>query len=117
MSKSFLIIDDELYNRKLLKIILKKLYPEAKIFEAEDGNEAVKIVKNYPLDLVLLDILLPDINGLEILKHIDNQITVIIITALEEDNLLIQKSSNIEFIQKPINVEHLKKVIKKALEK
>ncbi len=104
-----LIVDDEETNIKLLKIVLKKTGRNFKIFEAKTGKEAIEKLKREIFDIVLLDILLPDINGRKVIPHIDKKTKVILITALEEEE--VEKGKNIHFIQKPINIERFKNLI------
>ncbi|NPA51817.1 MAG: response regulator [Aquificae bacterium] len=114
-TKTVLIIDDEIENRKLLKIILKKLDINLNILEAENASQALDILKTIPVSLVLLDILLPDMNGVQILKSIKKDVTVIIVTALEKDELELE--GRYIFVQKPINVQNLIKILKETLSK
>lgn len=61
--KSILIADDEEYNRILLKTLLSKHGP--KIIEAIDGKEAVSFVRNNDIDLVIMDVRMPEMNGID----------------------------------------------------
>lgn len=63
-----LIVDDIFVNRLLLKEIVKKM--EAKCFEAENGKIAIEILLNERIDIVLMDIEMPVMNGLETTKYI-----------------------------------------------
>lgn len=63
-----LIVDDIFVNRLLIKEIVKKI--SAQCFEAENGQQAIEIFKNNPVDLILMDIEMPVMNGLETTRYI-----------------------------------------------
>ncbi|MDD2196924.1 MAG: response regulator [Bacteroidales bacterium] len=70
MEKSYniLIVDDIFVNRLLIKEIVKKI--GAKCFDAENGKQAIEIFEKEDIDLILMDIEMPVMNGLEATKHI-----------------------------------------------
>lgn len=94
--KSVLVVDDEAYNRKLLRNILEKA--NAKITEAADGLEALQAIERADYDLVLLDLRMPHMDGFETMKAISKlpgnrkNIPVIALTAAlaneERDEML-----------------------------
>lgn len=98
-----LIVDDIDANRDLIKAYLKETPLE--LLEAKDGQEAVEIVKNHKIDLILMDIRMPIKNGFEASKEIKDfrDIPIIAITASvafdksNEDNLIFD-----HFMNKPI---------------
>jgi len=61
-----LVVDDDMINRKLLSVLLKKAGHS--VIEAENGMEAFNIIKNEPVDIVLLDIIMPVMDGIDLLK-------------------------------------------------
>ena len=65
--KKVLIVDDDMINRKLLSVLLKKIGDVASV-EAENGLEALNIMKSEPIDLVLLDVMMPVMDGPDFLK-------------------------------------------------
>lgn len=86
-----LIVDDEQFNRLLLKSILKKY--NVTVFEAESGNEAIILVKTQPFDLVIMDIRMPGINGLEATYEIrkrDNKLPVLASTAVVSEEKVVK---------------------------
>ncbi len=116
---SVLIVDDEFFVRKSLSTILRKNY---NTITAARGDEGIGIIKNQSIDLVLLDLKLPDTDGLTLLKQIkdmDENTMVIIITAVKETSLAVKamKLGAYDYITKPINVEELRALVDKALEK
>ncbi len=114
-----LIVDDE----ELIRITVKKILKEEnyKINTAETGRAAIEKFLKNSFDLVLLDINLPDINGLEVLKElkrIDPDVLVIIITgyASIEDAVQAIKSGAYDYIEKPLKKNTIKLIVKLALE-
>jgi len=66
MSK-ILVVDDDMINRKLLNVLLKKT-GKYDVIEAENGMEALNIIKNETINMVLLDIIMPVMDGIDLLK-------------------------------------------------
>ena len=114
-----LVVDDEHLIRWSLEQNLKKQGYD--VIQAASGEDALKLVREDAPDIVLLDIQLPGINGLEVLekiKEIDEGIIVIMITALGvvETAVKAMRSGAHDYINKPFNLDELAIVIKKALE-
>jgi DNA-binding NtrC family response regulator len=113
-----LIVDDESGVREGVSFGLKRLY---EVGACATGEEAMDTVRRNPPDLVLLDIGLPGIDGIEVLKAIkqyDSQIMVIMITAYEDIDTVISamKHGAHDYITKPIRMDALKFSISNALE-
>lgn len=112
-----LIVDDEPGVRESLKFSLKDNY---EIILAGNGNEALDVLdKKYP-GLVILDIMLPDMDGLNVLKAIkarDDNMPVIMLTAVSQINTAVEsmKLGACEYITKPFDVNELKMAVEKAL--
>ncbi|WP_291632380.1 response regulator transcription factor [Clostridium sp.] len=83
---NILIVEDEQDIRELLEIHLSKA--GYKIFTAEDGMQAIDIFENKDIDIALLDVMIPKIDGFKVLKKIreTSEIPVIFITAREEES-------------------------------
>ena len=114
-----LVVDDELGIRQSFKMVLKDYFH---VLLAEDGGTAIDILTKNTVDLVLLDILLPDINGLDLLqklKAIDPNTEVIMVTAVKEIHTAVRaiKLGAYEYIIKPFLVEDVINIINRALEK
>lgn len=119
MLSRILIIDDEKAIRWSMGEALKKQGYE--VAEAETGKKGIKLFREDPSDLVILDLKLPDINGLQVLKRIkkeDRAQPVIMMTAYGEVDTAVEalKGGAYDFIQKPFQLEKIKVVIKNALE-
>lgn len=70
MQKRILVVDDDEMNLKRTKVILSKCYG---VLLAESGEEALQILEKEKVDLVLLDIDMPKMNGIETFEHIKNR--------------------------------------------
>ncbi|MBN2645775.1 MAG: sigma-54-dependent Fis family transcriptional regulator [Desulfuromonadaceae bacterium] len=114
-----LIVDDEQLIRWSLEQSLKK--QGYQVQTACSGEDALEIVRNESPDLVLLDIQMPGIDGIETLeriKEIDADISVIMITALGvlETAVKAMQLGAYDYINKPFNLDELSVVMRKALE-
>ncbi|MBF4691893.1 sigma-54-dependent transcriptional regulator [Fusibacter ferrireducens] len=110
-----LVIDDEKSIRVSLTLGLKKL--NATLFSAENGMDGLAIFKTQSIDLVILDIKLPDISGIEVLKLMKQQnenCTVIMMTHLSEVKLAVQamKLGAHDYFTKPFSIEEMLNAIK-----
>lgn len=108
MKKVVLIVDDEIRMRKLIKDFL--LQKDYEILEAGDGEEALEIYnKNKEkIDLILLDVMMPKLDGWSVLRQIrqnDNKIAVVMLTARgeEQDELFGFELGVDEYITKPFS--------------
>jgi len=70
---NFLIVDDIFMNRLLLKEIIREI--SCSIKEAENGKEAIEIIKNEDIDIILMDIEMPVMNGIETTKYIRSEMS------------------------------------------
>lgn len=114
IGKSILIAEDELLNYKLLETLIKKT--GAKIYWAKNGIEAVDIAKNEHIDLIFMDIKMPEMNGYEATKAIKEEkshIPIIAQTAFafaNERKYILQSGCDM-YLTKPINHTEIFKVI------
>ncbi len=118
-----LIVDDETELRKSIVSILKntQLGIEFEIEEATNGLEAINKVKTSDWDLVLMDVRMPEMNGLDALKEIKehNPSTfVVIMTAHSnlEDAITAIKEGAYDYLEKPVRPEKLTDIVQKSLE-
>ncbi|MBC7961376.1 MAG: EAL domain-containing protein [Steroidobacteraceae bacterium] len=117
-SQSILIVDDESRIRSSLRILLGGTGRE--IQECETGLDAIAKLKSQDVDLVLLDINLPDISGLEVLEWIaNNKISTSVIFVSADDSIdsaiLALRYGAIEFVRKPLNLEEIRRKVENAL--
>jgi CheY-like chemotaxis protein/nitrogen-specific signal transduction histidine kinase len=116
--KTILVAEDEDSNYELVKIVLQKRY---RLLRAHNGIEAVTINEDEKPDLILMDIRMPEMNGLDatkIIKEIDHNTPVIALSAYAfEENIRDAKAAGCdEFMAKPFRVENLIEVVKKYLD-
>lgn len=109
--KAVLVVDDDPKSLKLMEV---KLTQEGyRVITAQNGKDALEMIKREKPGLVLLDILMPEMDGLETLKRIkafDQDICVAMVTALwdEEEAKKTFEAGAYEYITKPIDMEYLK---------
>ena len=118
-SANILVIED---NEDLSFTISKVLQKEGyRVFAAKSGEEGLPTLRKELVDLILLDLKLPKMNGLEVLsraKEIDSDLAVIMMTASTDVKPAIEamKMGALDYLMKPFELEELKLVVKKALE-
>ena len=117
---NILIVDDDESIRDMLSIVLKD--ENYNVLTAEDGNRAITHLKKNKINLVISDIKMPDMDGIELLNYIkkkNEKIPVIMITghASTNDAIEAMKIGAEQYITKPFNIDELKVVIEKAIYK
>jgi two-component system, NtrC family, response regulator AtoC len=115
-----LLIDDESHNREALTLLLT--HAGYQVQSAASGEEALQILQETPFEIVITDLFLPGVSGIDILKRVkeDSPYTnVILITgnASAETAVEAMKEGAFDYITKPLNFEKLKILVAKALEK
>ncbi|MDY6902175.1 MAG: response regulator, partial [Cyanobacteriota bacterium] len=116
-----LIVDDKWENRSVLSDLLEPL--GFKITQAQNGQEALIKVKQQPVNLIITDITMPVMDGLQMVKHLLNDsttkhITVIVSSASvsDMDRMRSLDAGGDDFLPKPINVEDLFSLLEKHLQ-
>ena len=113
MSK-LLIVDDEIDIREFAKSFFTKRSIE--VYTAGGGNEALKIIDEHQPDLILLDVQMEEISGIEVLKKLrndKNDVKVIMVTGTE-DPLIINEANSLGvkgYVHKPLVLEELEKIV------
>ncbi len=115
--RSILIVDDEIGVRESLKMILKKDY---NVFLAKNAEEAFLQIKESSPDIILLDVILPDLDGLKVLeriKHNNPNAIVIMITATRTVKTAIDamRLGAYDYVTKPFDIDKLRLIISRAL--
>lgn len=115
-----LIVDDEMDVLELAREVLEE--SGYKVLASPDGTKAYALVADYNPDLILLDVVMPDISGLDILRQLRHNketrdIKVILFTALgsEVDVMLEKKDKADDYILKPFNNKELVEKVAKHL--
>ena len=113
-----LVVDDEVEVANFLCVFLKRLGLNSK--KANSGKEGLEALNRYKPEWVFLDIKMPDMDGLELLKkikEIDAGIQVIMITGKDDD--VIKNEARLlgasDYIVKPIDLDEMHRIIKKHI--
>ena len=115
--KTLLAIDDELSVREAYRLILSDRY---RVLLAPDGATALRLMRENHVDLILLDMVMPTMGGMEVLDEImriDNLIPVIVVTAIKSVTTAVTaiKHGAKEYIIKPFDVEEILLMVEKTL--
>ncbi len=118
--KNILVVDDEPLFRELLCSRLRRR--NYTMIEAEDGNKALEYAEKSRIDLALVDINLPKMDGIELLqrlKELDGRIEVVILTGYSniETAIAAMKHGAYDYLTKPYKLSELEVVVERALEK
>lgn len=112
--KNILIVEDNIDIHNLIREVLEKEH--YRVLSSYTGTEAMRIIKNKRIDLILLDLMLPEINGEEIVKKVkDTPIIVISAKISTEDKVNVLLNGANDYLTKPFNVEELLARIKVQL--
>ncbi|MCD4664747.1 MAG: sigma-54 dependent transcriptional regulator [Bacteroidales bacterium] len=116
-----LLVDDQTNPRRALSILLSK-NKEYNIEEAENGQDAIDKLKDKFFDLIITDVIMEPVGGIEVLKHVKEYYPtteVIVITAYGtvESGVDAMKLGAYDYIQKPFNTEEFTLLVERALEK
>ncbi|MEB2310078.1 MAG: response regulator [Candidatus Brocadiaceae bacterium] len=120
--KNVMVVEDNEKNRKLMRVVLKsKGYA---VIEAATGEEALNLLKNQKPNIILMDIQLPGIDGLTLIKQIKadamtKEIPIIAVTAyaMKGDEQKILETGCDAYVSKPINTQELPLIIEKYIKK
>ena len=112
MENTILIVDDEMINREVLVGFLSR--EGHKLITAESGMEALEVVMSAHVDLLLLDIMMPQMNGFEVCRAIRAEpkvaaLPIVLVTALNDRNSRIEgiEAGADDFVTKPVDPEEL----------
>ncbi|MBI3636980.1 MAG: sigma-54-dependent Fis family transcriptional regulator [Candidatus Rokubacteria bacterium] len=114
-----LVVDDDPGLRESFRLILDEAY---EVIDAADGRQALDIVRARQIDLMLLDIRLPEMDGIEVLerlKTVDDTVEVILVTAVKTVRTAVaaMKLGAFDYLTKPFDEDELLSVVQRALER
>jgi DNA-binding NtrC family response regulator len=118
MAHTILVVDDELNIRRVLeRAFAKEGY---QVQTAEGGHQALRVLAETPCDLMLTDVVMPDMTGLELLKRARQQhpnLQVVLMTAYGTIPTAVEamRAGAFDFLTKPLDMEVLRKVVRHAL--
>ena len=117
MTAKILIVDDEPGIRNLISAYLRK--EGYQIYEADDGLKALQAARSFKPDIILLDIMLPGLDGLEVLSHLrrESDVYVILLTAKNEetDKVIGLSVGGDDYLTKPFSPRELVARVKAVL--
>jgi len=115
-----LLVDDEVPARRRLRDLLDdcgSALPIAVVGEAAHGREALDLLQNAPADLVLTDIHMPDMDGIELARHLlklSHPPVVIFTTAFHEHAVQAFEVNAVDYLMKPVRVQRLLSALQKV---
>jgi YesN/AraC family two-component response regulator len=102
-----LIVDDNAFMRTILKdLVTQTKWADAKIIEADSGDEAITICAAQKPDLILLDIVMPGKDGIEVLKEIDPTQSLVVVVSSVGQEYIIEHARSLgvkDYITKPVD--------------
>ena len=119
---NILIVDDIEDNLLVLKRMIKKSYKDVEIFEAVDGEEALRVFENNHIDVIVTDLQMPKIDGIEltkIIKEKSSETPVVMVTAFSDftsnDQLIKAINNGVDaYLKKPVEKKELINAIDKV---
>lgn len=119
MAKGILLVDDAAFMRMMLKDILEKNGYEV-VGEAENGVKAVEKYKELSPDLVIMDITMPEMDGIAAVKEIkkiNSDATIVMCSAMGQQAMVIEavQSGAKDFIVKPFQADRIIEAVKKVI--
>jgi DNA-binding NtrC family response regulator len=120
-SRLVMIVDDEPDMLSMLKLVISKKC-ECNVITATSGAAALDLLSNHKPDVIVSDIKMPDLDGLELLKEIrlrDETVSVVIMTGYGTISMAVQslKDGAYDFLQKPFDKDHIVRVVRNCLER
>lgn len=114
-----LLDDDEDARHSMVRYLKKEGYD---VFSGEDGEEGLRILDEKRIDIVITDIMMPKMDGLQFLKQVKKRpgdIEVILITGFGNEDVVVQAMHDgaNNFLRKPVDIEHMLIAVEKAFEK
>ncbi|WXR61787.1 response regulator [Peptostreptococcaceae bacterium AGR-M142] len=119
MGKGILLVDDAAFMRMMIKDILSKNGYEI-LGEAENGAKAIEKYKEVSPDLVIMDITMPEVDGIQAVKEIkgmDPNAKIIMCSAMGQQSMVIEaiQSGAKDFIVKPFQADRILEAVKKII--
>ena len=119
-AKTILVVDDDEQNRKLLRLVLRRA--SYHVIEAPNGMSGVELAKTHRPHLILMDVRLPDINGLEATRRIkgdpavrDTPVLAVSAYAMDEDIQRAMQAGCVGYLTKPLDLKVLRREVSRHL--
>ena len=118
--KRVMIVDDAGFTRAMLKNIINDTKYAEVIAEAKNGNEAINLYKRLKPDMVTMDLIMPEMGGLEAIKNImkiDKKAFIIVVSAIGQQELILEatKIGAKDFIRKPFKKEQVMEILERHI--
>lgn len=120
MDKKVMIVDDAMFMRRVIRKNLEEIGC-SDVIEAENGEEAMKLYHQEKPHLILLDITMPGMSGVEVLEEImkEDPLQKVVMCSAVGQEMMIQKAimaGALDFIVKPFKSDEFQKIVKNSLE-
>ena len=112
-----LITDDSSFMRSILKnIILQNIWPGAEVIEAKNGNECIDMFHSHHPDLITLDLVMPEKEGIEVLAEIGDQAKIVVVSAVGQEDMIddAKELGAKFFVNKPFQAPQIIEVLKQV---
>lgn len=121
LSRNILAIDDETRWLRTIDMLLNRHIPEAKTYTCENSRQALNLINDFDIALVLLDLNMPALDGRQLLRDIREHapyVRVIVLTGLDETDIAVEcmKQGAYDFITKTSSTDQLLMCIRRAME-
>lgn len=115
MAQTVMLVDDDPQLRHVVSMFFE--LEGYNVVQARDGREAIAMLGEYVPDVILLDLLMPDISGIEVCQHVRGdrrlkEIPVVVFTAAEMKEEELRAAGADRFITKPHSLEGLRRVVR-----
>lgn len=117
--KNILYVEDEFVIRTSIINILSKLFDSKNIYVAKDGQEGLELFKKNKIDIVLTDIKMEPIDGIEMSRAIrskDNNVPIIVLSAFEKEMFNLDDLNISEYLIKPVTKFKLMEILETYIE-
>jgi CheY-like chemotaxis protein len=115
MAQTVMLVDDDPQLRHVVSMFFE--LEGYNVVQAKDGREAITLLAEYVPDVILLDLMMPEVTGLEVVQHVRSMknlkdIPVVVFTAAEMKEEELQAAGADRFITKPYSLEGLRRVVR-----
>jgi two-component system, chemotaxis family, chemotaxis protein CheY len=118
MAKNVLIVDDSAFMRNVLSDIVKGISADTQVDEADGGDAAIAQCNEKDYDLVLLDIIMANGGGMDVLKEVGSKVTTVVISAVGQTSMVSEATElgAKDYIVKPFDNKAIKETLEKFLQ-